>query len=139
MTGIISKPIFVKDGQYLSMVTAAAVTLGKILQLTETGVIHGAANKTCIGVASNANRTSRTQADGVVASGDKVTVVTRGIVNVTTGTSTILKGSFLEMGADGIVELSGTAGTNVPSDVIGVALEANGGVAATIQMQLRLN
>ena len=55
-----------------------------------------------------------------------------------TGTSTIVRGSFLEMGAGGIVELVTTAGTDVPSDVIGIALEGNSSAATTIRMQLRL-
>jgi len=139
--GTSTKSIFVKDGQYLSMVADNTITLGNVVQITATGTDTcdvGAANKTCAGVAVGGDRFSRTQTDNTIAAGNKVTVCTRGVVRVYTGTSAIVRGSFLEMGAGGIVELSTTAGTDVPSDVIGVALEANGSAATTIRMQLRL-
>lgn len=141
MAGTVSKPVFVKDGMYLSMIADNAITIGNLVQITSTGEDTcdvGAANKPCAGVAVGGDRFSRTQTDSVIAAGNKVTIVTRGVVHVYTGTSTIVRGSFLEMGAAGVVELSGTAGTDVPSDVIGVALEGNSGAAATIKMQLRL-
>ena len=139
--GTVSKSIFVKDGQYLSMVADNTITLGNVVQITSTGTDTcdvGAANKTCAGVAVSGDRYSRTGTDNTIAAGNKVTVCTRGVARVYTGTSTIVRGSFLEMGAAGVVELSTTAGTDVPSDVIGVALEGNSGAAATIRMQLRL-
>ena len=139
--GTVSKPVFVKDGMYLSMVADNAITLGNMVQITATGTDTcdvGAANKTCAGVAVGGNRFSRTATDDSIAAGQKVTVCNRGVVHVYTGTSAIVRGSFLEMGAGGIVELVTTAGTDVPSDVIGVALEANGSAATTIRMQLRL-
>lgn len=139
--GTSTKSIFVKDGQYLSMVADNIITLGNVVQITATGTDTcdvGAANKTCAGVAVGGDRFSRTQTDNTIAAGNKVTVCTRGVVRVYTGTTAIVRGSFLEMGAGGIVELSPTAGTDVPSDVIGVALDANGSAATTIRMQLRL-
>jgi len=142
MAGTTSKPVFVKDGQYLSMIADNAITLGNVCQITSTGdntCDVGAANKTCAGVAVGGDRYSRTATDNSIAAGAKVTICTRGVVNVYTGTSTIVRGSFLEMGASGVVELAGTAGTaSDPQDVIGVALEGNSSAAATIQMQLRL-
>ena len=142
MAGIVSKPIFYKDGQYLSMLADNAITLGNVVQITATGTNTcdvGAANKTCAGVATGGNRFSRTSTDNSIAAGEKVTICTRGVVYVYTGTSAIVRGSFLEMGAAGIVELAGTAGTATdPQDVIGVALDANSSAAATIRMQLRL-
>ena len=140
--GTTSTPVFVKDGQYLSLTADNAITLGNVVQFTTTGTDTcdvGAANTTCIGVAVAGNRFSRTSTDDTIAAGNKVTVCTRGVVYVYTGTSAILKGSFLEMGASGIVELAGTAGTATdPRDVIGIALDANGSAATTIRMQLRL-
>ena len=139
--GTSTKSIFVKDGQYLSMVADNIITLGNVVQITATGTDTcdvGAANKTCAGVAVGGDRFSRTQTDNTIAAGNKVTVCTRGVVRVYTGTTAIVRGSFLEMGAGGIVELSPTAGTDVPSDVIGVVLDANGSAATTIRMQLRL-
>lgn len=141
MAGTDSTPTFVKDGQYLSMVTDNAVTLGNVCQVTATGTDTcdvGAANTTCAGVATGGDRYSRTSTDNVIAAGSKVTICTRGIVRVYTGTSAIVRGSLLEMGAAGIVELNTTAGTLVPGDVIGIALDANGSAATTIRMQLRL-
>lgn len=142
MTGTVSKSIFVKDGMYLSMLADNAITLGNVVQITATGTDTcdvGAANTTCGGVATSGDRVSRTATDNVIAAGNKVTVLTRGIANVYTGTSTIVRGSFLEMGTGGIVELAGTAGTATdPKDVIGTALEGNGAAATTIRMQLRL-
>ena len=139
--GTSSKPVFVKDGMYLSMITDNIVTIGNVVQITSTGTDTcdvGAANKTCAGVCVGGNRFSRTSTDNAIAAGNKATICTRGIVNVYTGTSTIVRGSLLEMGAGGIVELNETAGTLVPGDVIGIALEGNSGAAATIRMQLRL-
>lgn len=142
MAGTSSYPIFVKDGQYLSMTADAAITLGQVVQITTTGTdtcTVGAANTVCLGVAVGGDRYSRTSTDNSIAAGSKVTVCTRGIVRVYTGTSTIVIGSFLEMGAAGIVELAGTAGTATdPKDVIGIALDANGAAATTIRMHLRL-
>lgn len=139
--GTSTKSIFVKDGQYLSMVTDNNVTLGNVVQVTATGSDTcdvGAANTTCAGVAVGGDRFSRTQTDNVITAGNKVTICTRGVVRVYTGTSAIVRGSLLEMGAAGIVELNTTAGTLVPGDVIGIALDANGSAATTIRMQLRL-
>ncbi len=137
MAGTVSTPIFVKDGMYVSMVTDNDVTLGNCVQITATGTDTcdvGAANTTFGGIAVSGDRFSRTQTDNVVSAGNKVTVCRRGIVRVYTGTSAIVRGSFLEMGASGVVELVTTAGTDVPSDVIGIALDANGSAAATIRM-----
>ena len=140
--GTSTKSIFVKDGQYLSMVTDNAVTLGNLVQVTATGTDTcdvGAANTTCAGVAVGGDRFSRTQTDNVVAAGNKVTVCTRGVVRVYTDASAIVRGSFLEMGAAGVASVAGTAGTATdPKDVIGIALDANGSAATTIRMQLRL-
>ena len=138
--GTATTPVFVKDGQYLSMTTDNAVTIGNCVQVTSTGTDTcdvGAANKTFAGVAVGGDRFSRTQTDNIIAAGNKVTVCTRGVVRVYTGTSTIVRGSILEMGASGVVELVTTAGTLVPGDVIGIALEGNSSAATTIRMLIR--
>jgi len=138
--GTASTPVFVKDGQYLSMLADNAITIGNVVQITTTGTDTcdvGAANKTIAGVAVGGDRFSRTQTDNVIASGSKVTVCTRGIVRVYTGTSTIVRGSYLEAGASGVVELAGTAGTASDiQDVIGIALDGNSAAATTIRMKL---
>jgi len=140
--GTVSKPIFVKDGQYISLTADAAITLGNVVEYTATGtdtctkgtVTDGATSYA--GVAVSGDRYSRTSTDNVVAAAAKVTVCTRGIVNVYTGTSTILRGSFVEAAASGAVDLLGTAGTSIPQDVLGIALEGNSGAAATIRVKL---
>lgn len=138
--GTVSKPVFVKDGQYLSLTTDNAVTLGNVVQFTTTGTDTcdvAAANTQVVGVAVGGDRFSRTATDNQIAAGQKVTVCTRGIVYVYTGTSAILKGSFVEAGAAGVVELAGTAGTaSDVQDVIGMALDANGSAATTIRIAL---
>jgi len=142
--GTTSKPVFVKDGQYLSLVADAPITLGNVVEYTATGtdtcaVGTAADHATCYaGVAVGGDRFSRTSTDNVIAAGNKVTVCTRGVVRVYTGTSAILRGSFVEAGAGGIVELLTTVGTaGHMADVIGVALDANGSAATTIRIKLK--
>ena len=141
--GTVSKPIFVKDGQYQSFTCDNAVTLGNVVRLTTTGtdtcdVGRAASNHDCVlGVAVSGDRFSRTATDNIIAAGGKVTVCTRGVVYVYTGTSAILIGSALEAGATGTVELSTTSGVAVSAiDIIGFALDANSGAATTIRMAL---
>lgn len=144
--GTVSKPIFVKDGQYLSLTADNAVTLGNVVRITTTGTdtcdVGAAASNHYpnVGVAVSGDRFSRTATDDVIAAGSKVTVCTRGIVYVYTGTSAILIGSYVESGAAGIVELAGTSGYNIASagfgDVLGMALDANGSAATTIRVKL---
>lgn len=144
--GTVSKPIWVKDGMYLSCTADNAVTLGNVVRITTTGtdtvdVGRAASNHdTILGVAVGGDRYSRTATDNTIAAGSKVTVATRGIVYVYTGTSAILAGSYVEAGAAGIVELAGTSGYNIASagfgDVLGIALDANGGAATTIRVKL---
>ena len=139
--GTVSKPVFVKDSMYLSMLCDNAVTLGNVVQITTTGTDTcdvAAANTVCAGVAVSGDRFSRTASDKIIPAGQLVTVATRGIVYVYTGTSAISRGSFLEMGAAGVVEVTGTAGADTAKDIIGVALDANGSAATTIRMHLRL-
>lgn len=139
--GTVSKPIWLKDGMYLSMLADNVITLGDVVKLTSTGTDTcdvGSSNTPCAGVAISGDRYSRTSTDNEIAAGNRVTVATRGVVHVFTGTNAISRGTFLEMGTGGIVEPSGQAGGDTPSDVIGVALDANGSAAKTIRMQLRL-
>ena len=142
--GTATTAIFVKDGQYLSLTADNAITLGNVVKLTTTGTdtadVCGAAsaNATPVGVAVGGDRFSRTSTDNVIAAANKVTVCTRGIVRVYTGTSAILRGSYLETGAAGIVDLAGTtgSGTSDMTQIVGIALDANGSAATTIRMKL---
>lgn len=144
--GTVSDPIWVKDGMYLSCLADNAITLGNVVRITTTGtetvdVGRAASNHdTILGVAVGGDRYSRTATDNQVAAAGYVTVATRGIVNVYTGTSAILRGSYVEAGAAGIVELAGTSGYTIATDgfgdVLGIALEANGSAATTIRVKL---
>jgi len=143
MAGTDSTPVFVKDGQYLSFTADAAITVGDVVELTTTGTdtctVGTVADDatTYLGVAVGGDRFSRTSTDDEIAAGQKVTVCTRGVVRVYTGTSAILIGSALEAGAAGIVELAGTNGTaGHTNSYIGYALDANGSAATTIRMKL---
>jgi len=140
MAGTVSKPVFVYDGQYLSFTAESAITLGQVVELTSTGTVQPCTvadgTNVVIGVAVAGRRFSRTQTDDSIAAGELVNVCTRGVVNVYTSATAIVVGSVVEAAATGIVALSGTAGTSIPQDIIGMALEANGGVAATIQIKL---
>lgn len=140
--GTVSTPVFVKDGQYISLLADAAITIGNVVEYTTTGTdtcTKGTATDgatSYAGVAIGGDRYSRTQTDNIIASGSKVTVCTRGIVRVYTGTTTILRGSFVEAGASGVVELLGEAGTSIPQDVLGIALDGNSSAATTIRIKL---
>jgi len=144
--GTVSKPVFLKDGQYMSFTADAAVTIGSLVELTTTGTdtctkstaADGAT--TILGVVVGGDRYSRTSTDNSIAAGEKATVCSRGVVWVYTDATAIVIGSHLEASATaGTVALTGTAGTSIPEDVIGVALDANGSAATTIRMQLRLS
>ena len=143
MAGIISKSIFVQDGMYMSMLADNDLTLGQVVEYTTTGTdtcdVAGIASgsPTVAGVVVAGNRTSRTQTDATVESGQLATVLTRGVARVYTGTSTILRGSYLEAAATGTVDLLGTTGSATDvKDAIGIALEGNSGSAATIRIKL---
>jgi len=140
MAGTVSKPIFVKDGQYMSFtVETAAITLGQVVCLGTTGdqvLIGTAANDhKAIGVAVGGDRYSRTATDNSVGVGQKVTVLTRGVAYVTSDTSAILVGSLVEAADDGKVQLH-TPGTTNHQDVLGMALDANGSASTQIRVKL---
>jgi len=145
--GTVSKPIFIKDGQYLSFTCDNAVTLGNVVKLTTTGTDTcdvgsvASGHPTILGVAVSGDRFSRTATDNVIAAGGKVTVCTRGVVYVLGDASAIVIGSFVEAGAAGTVGLSGAATggagtTHSAIDIIGVALDANTAGGQTIRVAL---
>ena len=135
MAGTVSKPVFVKDGQYMSMIADATITLG---QFVKFGTVAGHVDvcgdgELALGVAVSGNRFSRTATDGSIAAGQRVTVCTRGIVNVFTDSSAIAVGGYVTTGAAGVAK--GGAVTNLLT-CTALALEANGSAAATIQVKL---
>ena len=139
MAGVNSTPVFDRDGQYMSFIAGEAITIGQVVRLSAANTVSvGTDNTANIGVAVGGDRFSRTQTDGEIAAGSKVTVCTRGVVRVLTGTSNIAVGSYVEGAAAGVVQLAGTgAGTGNQFDrVVGMALEANGSAAATIRVAL---
>jgi hypothetical protein len=136
MAGTVSDPIFVKDGQYLSYTGSGDIALGKVVKLIAADKVEiAAAGDRGFGVALAGNRFSRTATDASVADGQKVTVVTRGVVNVYTDTSAITVGSLVKAGAAGTVAVTTGTGDEAPK-VMGIALEANNSAAATIMIKL---
>ena len=133
MAGVISKPIFYKDGQYVSIVADAALTLGTVVKLTNTGCAAAAATDIPFGVVTGGNRFSRTSTDGSIAAGQLATVCTRGIVHVYTDTSAITIGSFVKPAHTGIVAVDAAPAI---ATSLGIAMEANGSAAATIKVKL---
>lgn len=144
MAGVNSEPIFVKDGQYVSMEAEEAITLGQVVKIDQTsGLLKIATGDDWpFGVAVGGDRYSRTQTDNVIAAGSKVTVCTRGIVRLKTDNSAVLAGQYVETADDGEVRLAGTSSHTVGTEhgrVVGMALEPNGSVDQTvIQVKLRM-
>lgn len=154
MAGTNSMPVFYKDGQYLTAIADNDITIGQVVKLTTTGTgilwgeqtqdtcdVAGAIATGVVGVAVSGDRYSRTGTANIVKAGSPVTICTRGIVRVYTGTSAITRGSLVECGAAGIVELGGTAaplsttGTGFQT-FVGMALDNNGSAANTIRVAL---
>lgn len=135
MAGDVSTPIFVKDAQYLSLTAEEAITLGNIVKYGATADTVGIADASAvpIGVAVEGNRVSRTQTDNEIASGAKVTVLTRGIARVYTDNSAIVVGAFVKPGNGGIAVLDSAPAVG---QSLGWALDANGSAAATIRVKL---
>ena len=133
--GTVSKPIFVKDGQYLSLTAEAAITLGNFVKMGTTSALCNVcgADEDALGVAVGGNRFSRTSTDNVIAAGQKVTICTRGIVNVYTDTSAILVGSYITTGTSGVAQLGAKTDFTTAQ---AIALEANASAAATIMVKL---
>lgn len=125
MPGTSETSIFEKDGQYLSFTAVGSITLGDVVELipaTIGSVQQGTADDVnAFGVAISGNRVSRVATDNVVASGNLVTVCTRGVVNVTC-TGTVTCGEFVCAGASGAVKTQATSGPCDNRLPIGVAL-----------------
>jgi len=103
--GTVSTPIFKQDGQYLTFVAATSVTLGQVVMLVATGTPATVSPATAgatgiIGVAVSGNRVSRTATDNIVATGDRVTVCTRGVCNCVVATETATVGLELNIGTE---------------------------------------
>lgn len=126
MAGTTVSSIFEKDGQYLvQTVGTAAIVLGDVVAIDASNadtIVEGTAalQKLALGVAVAARRYSRTQTDDSIAVGEKVTVVTRGVVNITT-TSGVTRGALVEAIDDGAVDTHSEASGDYAS-VIGIAL-----------------
>lgn len=138
MAGTVTSPIFLKDGAQLTQTvytsSSAGVTLGQVVKLVAADVVDVAgAGETGFGVAIGTNYTSRTMTDNVAAAGSYVTVLTRGIVNVTTDTSAILVGSIVKSAALGTVTLDSSP---TVAASLGIALDANSSTASTIRVKL---
>ena len=128
MAGTSEVGIWEKDGMYISFAAGADITLGQVVALdasTDMQVLVGtAALKTkAIGVAIAGYRTSRTATDNVVASGNNVTVATRGVVNVSCTAAAVAVGDYVEA-ADGGKVVKSTAAAGFSSYTLGIALTA---------------
>lgn len=139
MAGISEIGIWEKDGMYISFAAGEAITLGTVVRLdTSTdgqvlvGTSAGAAE--AIGVAIAGYRTSRTATDNVVASGNNVTVATRGVVNVTAG-GAITVGDLVEAGATGKVVAHTDASADYAS-VLGIALSTAAADGDAVKIKL---
>lgn len=127
MAGTSEVGIWEKDGMYLSFAAGADITLGTVVRLdttTDNQVLVGtsAAAAGAIGVAIAGYRTSRTAVDNVVASGNNVTVATRGVVNVTCS-GTVAAGDLVQAADAGKVAKHTAASTGY-GKVLGIALTA---------------
>jgi len=127
MAGISEVGIWEKDGMYISFAAGANIALGSVVRLDTSAagqVLVGtaAAAVNAIGVAIAGYRTSRTATDNEVASGNNVTVATRGVVNVTAG-GTIAVGDLVAA-ADGGKVVKHTAASAGYGKVLGIALSA---------------
>ena len=100
MAGVISKPIFVKEGDQLSFLADNDLTFGQIAKLTDTGdrtVDVCGVGETGFGVVIGGNMNARTQTANTVEAGQYATLRCTGICNVLTDTSAILVGSLSDV------------------------------------------
>jgi hypothetical protein len=134
MPGTAETAFWEQDGMYLSQTVGnAAITLGTCVEIGSTDgyvIVSSSASTMLLGVAIAGYRTSRTQTDNTVAVGQKVTVATRGVVNVPVATGTVTRGE--------LVYSSGTAGaiatgTSDCSKVLGMALSTS-----TVSVKVKL-
>jgi hypothetical protein len=137
LPGTSETAIWEQDGQYLSQtVGAAAITLGTVVAVGATdGYVITATDGISVplGVAIAGYRISRIATDNQVAVGNKVTVATRGIVNVTC-TGTVTRGELVQCDTAGTVKtLTLTASTDV-NKIVGQALST--ATAGTVKVKL---
>jgi len=128
MAGTSEVGIWEKDGMYLSFEAGSDVTLGTVVCLSTAAVntvVPGTAalKAVVMGVAIAGYRTSRTATDNVIASGNNVTVATRGVVNVTCTAAAVAVGDWVEA-ADGAKVVKATIGAGLASFGLGIALTA---------------
>lgn len=142
MVGTVETGIWERDGMYLSLKAGADVTLGQVVRLDTSAdqqvLVGTAAQKiNAIGVAIAGYRTSRTATDNVVASGNNVTVATRGVVNVATTAAAVAAGAYVEAADDGKVVAIGTPASNaLVNNTLGIALTSVGSAGGTIKVKL---
>lgn len=136
--GVSETGIFDKDGQYLAQVAGGAITLGTVVAVGSTDgyvVTAGTGNTAVLGVAIGGYRTSRTATDNVIASGSQVTVLTRGIVNVTAYGSGVNAGVLVQSDTGGAVSALTLSSTADTPKIIGMAL-TTAASGATVSVKL---
>jgi hypothetical protein len=149
MAGTISTPIFVQDGQYLTFVAETAVTLGQVVYLVNTGTPSTVSPATAavagvIGVAITGNRISKVATDDVVAAGDRVTVLTRGVANLVAGTGGVTVGKCVAAGVGAgaepgrVDDIDTSLGAADDRKIVGRALQT-AAAAATAQILVNVH
>lgn len=138
MPGTSETAFWEQDGMYLSQTTgAAAITLGTCVEVGATDgyvITSTSASTKLLGVAIAGYRTSRTQTDNTVAVGQKVTVATRGVVNLPVANGTVTRGELVTSygTAGGIATLSLAATADTPK-ILGMALSTS-----TVSVRVKL-
>ena len=133
VVGTSETSIWEQDGQYLAMLAGEAITLGKVVKIgsADSTVVTGTTGAAgVVGVAVAGYRTSRIATDNVVASGNMVTVATRGVVLVTAATA-VTRGDLVGAGDAGFVG----AGATTVATVLGMALDSAAS-GATVRIKL---
>lgn len=127
MTGTSETAYWERDGQYVSMTAGEDITLGSVVSIGATAgyvLKSDTGDYDVLGVAIAGYRTSRTATDNTIASGNQVTVATRGIVNVTC-TGTVTAGELVQSETGGKVKTVTVAQTGGGLDmmrIMGMAL-----------------
>jgi hypothetical protein len=136
MAGTSETAFWEQDGMYMSPIAGEAITLGQVVEIATTDdyvTIAGDGAAKVLGVAIAGYRTSRTATDNVIATGNRVTVATRGVVNVTVGTGTVTRGELVQSYTAGTVQtLTLTDYTDV-RQIVGMAL-----TSSTVTVKVKL-
>jgi hypothetical protein len=141
MSGTVSVPIKVQDGFQLPFIVTDAnpVTLGQVVELYSDGTVFPATTSSTrvVGAAYLANRITHDQTDNTIAAGLYVTVVTRGVCNLTIGSGvTLAAGDIVAAYSPGRVGGSAAYGDRIGKCLVGGTGDASGTVYATVLLNI---